>query len=153
MANYNTNNPVTTLINGIEYSWSSVNFVISGTLIEGITDISYSQNLQITPLYGRGNKVNSYSVGNHEYTGSITIRKSELDKLTVGSQNALKESILHLEPFPINIVYKSLDDARIVTEQLLNVMFTTIDTSSSQNDEAVTVNLNFLFTDFNSIIL
>lgn len=153
MSNYTTNNPVTTLINGIEYNWSSVNFVISGTLIEGITDISYQENLTITPLYGRGNKANAYSVGNHEYTGSITIRKSELDKLTVGAQNALKDTILHLEPFPINIVYKSLDETRIVSEILVNCMFTSVDTSSSQGDEAVGVTLPFIYTDIKKVIL
>lgn len=143
MSNYTINNPKT-LINGIEYNWSTVSFSIGLYTFSGITDISYTEAMQKQFLYGRGNKAVAFTPSNYELSGSITIHKSELEILHQSALEAGKKSILELEPFVVTIIYRSLDNVRLITEVLEGVSITNITNSTTQGDEAVTVTLDFI---------
>jgi hypothetical protein len=66
------------LINGINYSWSNIQFVLFGVVVIGIVKIDYKSKQTKTNNYGLGKKPISRGHGNVEYEGSIDIYMDEL---------------------------------------------------------------------------
>ena len=65
------------LINGVNYSWADISFVLFGRIIKGITEISYQKNSKKENNYGQGSEPISRGYGNNEYTASFTIYRDE----------------------------------------------------------------------------
>ncbi len=76
-----------TLINGVSYSWSNLNFVVGGVPIVGITKIAYKKDQVKENIYGAGNQPVSRGYGNVTYEGSITIKREELQRLIIAAPN------------------------------------------------------------------
>ena len=153
MSNYTINNPAT-LINGLEFGWSSINLSFPGGYnIIGVTEISYEENLNKEPLYGKGSKPVAYGTGNHGYTGSVTVYKSEFDRIELAAQIAGDITSLHTEPFSVTIMYRNLGDTKITTERLTGVTITNISNSAGQGDTGLLTTLTFFFTDMERVII
>lgn len=61
------------LINGTNISSGNVNVVLFGTVLEGITKISYSEKGEHVMNYSLGQKPTSQGRGKYTYSGSITM--------------------------------------------------------------------------------
>ena len=132
-----------TLINGIEYSWSTITITVNGTPIAGATGVSYSETRTKENIYGAGDKPVSRGRGNREYEGSLTLLKSELEALKNSSPN---RSVLDIPPFVISISFVP-DGSQPVTEVLKYVEFTEEPFDGSQGDTSFELELPFIFAD------
>lgn len=68
---------VTTLINGVSYSWASVKLVWFGVPVVGITKIEYKKKQKKENNYGMGQEPISRGYGNNEYEAKITLYREE----------------------------------------------------------------------------
>ncbi len=75
------------LINGINYSWSSVKFSPFGVPIVGITSITYNRKQKKDNNYGQGDQPVSRAYGNYEYSGSIELYLDEWKAIIAASPN------------------------------------------------------------------
>lgn len=65
------------LVNGVNYSWGNISFVVFGRVIKGITEVSYDKDQKKENNYGAGTEPVSRGIGNAEYSASITIYRDE----------------------------------------------------------------------------
>ena len=132
---------IPTLINGIEYGWSSIRVTINGTVLAGIRGISYTKTREKENVYGAGNEPVSRGLGNTTYEGSITLLKSELEALKNSSPN---RSIVDIAPFTITVSFVP-DGAQPVTQLLKYVEFTEEVMDGSQGDMSFELELPFIY--------
>lgn len=111
------------LINGKEYSYSDVRVHFLGRTVEGISAVSYEDNVEKKNNIGRGNMPVSRTRGNYEAKSSITLSMKEV----VAIQAALQpgQRLQDIAPFDIEVSY--VDDNgtnRIVNDRIRNCEFT-----------------------------
>lgn len=126
-----------------QYSWCDLTIAFGGRIIEGITEVEYTEKKEKDYLYGRGCKPHSITGGNASYDGKISIWQSELEAMTRDAKN---KNILSLE-FDIVITYVPMDGGQIVTDILKNVQFNEVKKGMKQGDKNMIVELPILFTD------
>lgn len=92
----------TPLINGINYSWSSIKMVLFGVPVVGVTKISFKAKQAKSNNYGLGAEPVSRGYGNKEYEGSIEIYTDEWKRIIAASPN---RDPLAIAPFDISVLY------------------------------------------------
>lgn len=133
-------NEIPVLINGSTYNWAQIRIQFSNmsTSVVGVTSISYSASREMENVYAAGDQPIARSSGNVTYEASITLLKDEVVRL----QNASPfGDITLMEPFEIVVSYRSDIAAKITTETLKNVQFTTNPMAASQNDKTFSIEL------------
>lgn len=126
-----------------QYSWCVLTIAFGGRIIEGITEVEYTEKKDKDYLYGRGCKPHSIVGGNVSYDGKVSIWQSELEAMT---RDATNKNILSLE-FDIVVTYAPMDGGQIVTDILKNVQFSEVKKGLKQGDKNMIVELPILFTD------
>jgi hypothetical protein len=126
-----------------QYSWCDLTIAFGGRILEGITEVEYTEKKEKDFLYGRGCKPHAIVGGNRSYEGKVTIWQSELEAMTRDSKN---KDILSLE-FDIVASYVPSDGGQIVTDILKNVQLSEIKKGLKQGDKNMLVELPILFTD------
>lgn len=126
-----------------QYSWCDLTIAFGGRILEGITEVEYTEKKEKDFLYGRGCKPHTIVGGNRSYEGKVTIWQSELEAMTRDSNN---KDILSLE-FDIVASYVPSDGGQIVTDILKNVQLSEIKKGLKQGDKNMLVDLPILFTD------
>lgn len=126
-----------------QYSWCVLTIAFGGRIIEGITEVEYTEKKDKDYLYGRGCKPHSIVGGNISYDGKVSIWQSELEAMT---RDATNKNILSLE-FDIVVTYAPMDGGQIVTDILKNVQFSEVKKGLKQGDKNMIVELPILFTD------
>ena len=97
------------LINGVAYSWSSIQFVLFGVPVAGIVNIEYKRKQTKTNNYGSGVEPVSRGYGKKEYDGSIEIYLDEWKKIIAAAPN---RDPLAIGWFDIPVIYgNSIADA------------------------------------------
>ena len=134
----------TTLINGVSYSWGSVNLVVAGVPIIGITKIAYKKVQEKENIYGAGFTPVSRGYGKKSYEGSITIKREELNRLILAAPN---NSIEDITPFDIPVVYA--DGTRVApkVDTLKSVEFKGFDQTTNTGDTSIDVELELVIGD------
>lgn len=129
-----------TLINGVSYSWSNLNFVVGGVPIVGITKIAYKKDQVKENIYGAGNQPVSRGYGNVTYEGSITIKREELQRLIIAAPS---KDIANFAPFDIPVIAAGTGVTPI-KDTLKSVEFKGFDMTASQGDTSVDVELELV---------
>lgn len=129
------------LINGVNYSWANLSWVIFGIPMVGITEISYTRKRDSKNNYGAGNEPVSIGYGNFEYSGSITVYTDELRQI---SKSAPNKSILEISPFSATNIFSG-DGVNYQTDKLSNIRFLEDPFASKQNDTSILCKLPFIF--------
>lgn len=131
------------LINGVAYSWSTVNVVIFGNQLRGITSVEYNKKQNIVDNYGAGQYAVSRGYGNFECDGSIEMYADELNKLIAISPN---RNPLELPFFDIVIMYAGVGVAPVrVTLKACNFM--ELPVSVAQGDTSIKVKIPLKIAD------
>jgi hypothetical protein len=94
----------TTLVNGINYSWSNIKFNFFGVPLIGITDIDYGRKMKKDNNYGWGQDPISRGYGNIENEGSISIYWDEWRKIIAAAPT---NDPLFILPFDIQVLFGS----------------------------------------------
>ena len=93
---------MTPLINGVSYNYASIQFVLFGVPVVGITDIKYNSKQEKTNNYGAGYEPVSRGYGKKEYDGSIEVYQDEWKKVIAASPN---RDPLSIPWFDITVTY------------------------------------------------
>lgn len=126
-----------------QYSWPDISISIGGRILEGITEVEYTEKQEKDFLRGRGSKPHSITKGNKSFEGKISIWQSELEAMVQDSPN---KSILDLE-FDIIISYTPKDGGQNVTDVLSGAQFTEVKKAMKQGDKNMIVELPIMFLD------
>ena len=90
------------MVNGINYDWGSISFVMFGVVVIGITKINYDEKQLKKNNYGAGYQPISRGYGQVEPNGDIEIYTDELKALIAAAPN---RSLLGIQPFDIQVVF------------------------------------------------
>lgn len=93
---------LTPLLNGVNYSWVNIGFILFGTPVVGITAIDYKRKQVKANNYGAGQQPVSRGYGNYEYEGSIELYMDTWKAIIQSSPN--RDPML-IPPFDIPITY------------------------------------------------
>ena len=124
-----------------QYAWSDVSISIGGRILEGATEIEYTEKQEKDVLRGRGNKGHKITRGNKSYEGKISVWQSELEAMV---QDAPGKSILNLN-FDIIVSYVPEDGGVMVTDVLSGCEFTETKKAMKQGDKNMIVELPVIF--------
>ncbi|KAA2242803.1 hypothetical protein F0L74_09755 [Chitinophaga agrisoli] len=129
--------PATPLINGINYSWANISWVMFGVPVVGITKISYKRKLKKDNNYGFGQHPISRGYGNYEYEGSVELYTDEWKRIIAASPD---RDPLAIGPFDIQVVFQG---SRLTTERdvLRSVEFMEDPLEASQGDSKLLVTI------------
>lgn len=131
------------LINGKNYDWGNITFVLYGTPVIGITEINYDRSRESPNNYGAGYEPVSYGNKNFTYAGDISIYFDELNAI-VNSPTTPNRSILEIPPDTIIVQFEG-DGVPLTVHRLKNVRFLKDPFGSKQNDSNIIVKIPFAF--------
>ena len=129
------------LFSSSEYGWCDISVVFGGRILEGITEVEYTEKREKDKLYGRGSKPHKILRGNYDYDGKVTLWQSELEAMT---RDAPDNDILKLN-FEIVIAYIPHDGGQIVVDILKSVEITELKKGMKQGDKNMLVELPIVF--------
>lgn len=125
------------LVNGVNYSWGNISFVLFGIPIEGITKIDYKRSQKKENNYGWGVEPISRGYGNVEYEGSIDLFIDEWKRIIASSPS---RNPLQIPPFDIPVVFGG--SSVLVTRDVLRaVEFMEDPLQASQGDTKLIVTI------------
>lgn len=128
---------MTPLINGVAYSWSTVQFNLFGVPVAGIVNIEYKTKQAKTNNYGAGIVPVSRGYGKKEYEGSIEIYLDEWKKIIAAAPN---RDPLSIGWFDIPVTYGN-SVADITTDVLRAVEFLEDPFNAKEGDTKLTVKI------------
>lgn len=126
-----------------QYAWCDISIAFGGRILEGATEVEYTEKKEKDYLYGRGCKPHNIVGGNRTYEGKLSIWQSELEAMTRDAKN---KDILNLS-FDLIVAYVPHDGGQIVTDILKGVEFTEVKKGMKQGDKNMIVELPILFLD------
>lgn len=124
-----------------QYSWCDISVVMGGRIIEGVTEVEYTEKKEKDYLYGRGCEPHGVVGGNKSADGKLSIWQSELEAMTRDAKN---KDILSLE-MDITVSYVPHDGGPIITDILKGVQFTENKKAMKQGDKNMIVELPMIF--------
>lgn len=128
---------MTSLINGVNYSWSQIKFVLFGVPVAGIVNISYNVKQEKTNNYGAGSEPVSRGYGRKSYEGSIEIYLDEWKRVIAAAPS---RDPLDIPMFPIQVLYGN--SALTATQDtLLNCEFMENPFDAKEGDTKMTVKI------------
>ena len=138
-----------TIINGRQYEWADISFILGGRVVVGCRGINYKESQDKSLLYGKGNRPISIQKGNKKYDGNVTMLQSEIETLKelARATHGPSGSILDLN---LNAVVCYGDPSKgdvMLTDLLYNIQFTEVDKGMKQGDQNMEVSLPFIYTD------
>ena len=69
------------LINGKVYDWSSVTITASGMENMEPMEISYDDEQESEPIYGRGGKIRGYGTGNQKNSVKLSLLREDFNEM------------------------------------------------------------------------
>lgn len=131
---------ITPLINGKSYEYADITCVVLGLPIIGITSIEYSEDANITNIYGTGRHPISRGHGTVEPTAKITMLMEEVQNIVaVAPQGRL----YNIPEFDIIVTFTDTNLIPVV-HKINNVRFKNNKVSSSTGDTSIPVELELV---------
>lgn len=124
-----------------QYSWKDLTITIGGRILEGVTDIEYSEKQEKDIQRGRGFGGHGILRGNKTYEGKITVWQSELEAMT---RDAPNKDILALS-FGITMSYVPDGGGTSVTDIIPVAEFLNNKKAFKQGDKQMLVELPIIF--------
>lgn len=132
---------VTPLINGVEYSWSSIAFIVLGAPIYGVTAINYDENQTIENIPGASTMPVARGYGSFENTASITLHSGEVENIMRAARAKGYSRIQDIPMFNIVVSYMPNDVNKAVKHTLRNVEFKQNPRNVSEGDTSIGVEI------------
>ncbi len=126
-----------------QYSWADVTISLGGKILNGATEVEYTEKQEKESIYGRGSKPHAIGRGNKSYEGKVTIWQSELEAMV---QSAPNKDVLSLS-FDMIVSYVPQDGTPMVTDILKKVEFTEVKKALKQGDKNMVIEMPIVFTE------
>lgn len=133
------------LINGQEFSWSSITLTLFGQPVAGITNISYGYGQRKENIFGSGSNVVARTYNNRTPSASITLQTKEYFAIVNAAPN---RDITLIPMFDIHVTYINKAGAT-VNDTLKNCEFTENAFTTNQNDDMITIELPLVISHVN----
>lgn len=129
------------LINGKVYDWSSVTINASGMENMEPTEISYDDEQENDPIYGKGGRIRGYGTGNQKNSVKLSMLREDFNEMcrvikSKGYKNYYKYVI------PKIIVNYADEGAATCTDVLTNVVLSKRSFKAAQGDKSMKVDLD-----------
>ena len=90
------------LINGKVYDWSSVTITASGMENMEPMEISYDDEQESEPIYGRGGKIRGYGTGNQKNSVKLSLLREDFNEMcrviqSKGYKKSIRQSLSALQ--------------------------------------------------------
>ncbi len=119
------------LINGVEYSWSSITVNIAGLPETGIVAIEFGDKQDMENIYGAGQNPIARGYGRITPSASITLLKSAVESIRAASTTGRLQDIA---PFDIVVICANQGNPKAIKHVIKNCQFTE-DTFSGKSDD------------------
>ncbi|MFK7004600.1 hypothetical protein BWK63_09590 [Flavobacterium covae] len=126
-----------------QYAWKDITIVIGGRILEGVTEVEYTEKQEKETLRGRGDKGLAILRGNKDFDGKLTIWQSELEAMVQDSPN---KDILALN-FDVVISYIPPEIGIPVIDIMKGCEFTEVKKGMKQGDKNMLIELPIIFLD------
>ena len=129
------------LINGKVYDWSSVTITASGMENMEPTEISYDDEQESEPIYGKGGKIRGYGTGNQKNSVKLSLLREDFNEMcrviqSKGYKNFYKYVI------PKIVVNYADEGAAICTDVLTKIVLSKRSFKAAQGDKSMKVDLD-----------
>lgn len=124
-----------------QYQWKNITIAFGGRIVEGVTEVEYTEKTEKSYLYGRGNQPHEIMEGNRTYEGKLTIWQSELEAMTRDSADG---DLLNIR-FDVVVAYIPSDAGQVVTDIIKDVEFTEVKKGLKQGDKNMMVEMPIMF--------
>ena len=126
------------LINGKVYDWSSVTITASGMENMEPMEISYDDEQESEPIYGRGGKIRGYGTGNQKNSVKLSLLREDFNEMcrviqSKGYKNFYKYVI------PKIVVNYADEGASTCTDVLTNIVLSKRSFKAAQGDKSMKV--------------
>lgn len=129
------------LINGKCYDWSSVDIGLTGMDSVELQEISYDDERELEPVYGKGGKIRGYGTGNQKNSVKLSMLREDFDEMVrVMKKQGVKSFYKCMIP-KITVSYAD-EGAATVTDVLTNVIFSKRSLKAAQGDKSMKVDLD-----------
>lgn len=126
------------LINGVEYGWGDIVCTVAGVPVTGIKSVEYSDEQDVTDIYGAGRYPVARGKGRITCKGKIKLLSSEVNAIVRRAPNGRLQDIA---AFPIIVSYIPDQGGVIVHDKLMNCQFKANSRSWSEGDTEQEVEL------------
>ena len=125
---------------GTMAGWNNITVVMLGRELEGITELSYSDNVEMENVYGSGGMPIGRARGNYAAEVSLTLYIEEL----IALQHSLPpgKRIQDIEPFDIPVLYEY--NNYIYKDVIRNCQFTKKSVEVKQNDKTIAMKFEMI---------
>lgn len=129
------------LINGKCYDWSSVTVSVPGMDSIEFQEISYDDEQELEPVYGKGGRIRGYGTGNQKNSVKISLLREDFDEMC---RIILSTGCKHFYKFVIAQITVSYADegAPTTTDVLTKVIFSKRSLKVAQGDKSMKVDLD-----------
>lgn len=134
----------TPLINGVTHSWANLLVAIAGIPITGINKITYKDTQKMENIYGAGQKPVGRGYGKIEFTGTISLLRSEIETLR---ESCSTKRLQDIAPFDVIVQFLPVNGQKVMTHILKNVQIQNDDVEVSEGDVSNFTILNLVIGD------
>lgn len=129
------------LINGKVYDWSSVTIAVSGMENIEPLEITYDDEQESEPVYGKGGKIRGYGTGNQKNSVKLSMLREDFNEMCrIIRSNGYTSFYKHVIP---KIVVNYADEgAETCTDVLANVVLSKRSLKAAQGDKSMKVDLD-----------
>lgn len=125
-------------INGTRHAWGSIQVMLLGRLVTGISEVMYKDNTTKENHYGAGNNPVSRGRGQYKAEASIKLDKYEVEAI----QSAIGSSrIQDIDPFDIVVTYSPEGQDALKTDIIRNCEFLSNERNTKSGDTTIGVPL------------
>lgn len=124
------------LINGVRYSFASIEADVAGRTVLGMKEIAYTETLEPGEVRGTGSQLLGRTAGDYSVEPSMTMYREEWDDLL----DALGEGYLR-KSFDVKVTYAD-EGAPTKTDRLVGCRIKSVEQSNSQGTDALEVKLD-----------
>lgn len=129
------------LINGKCYDWSSVTINVSGMDSMELQEISYDDEQELEPIYGKGGKIRGYGTGNQKNSVKLSMSREDFNEMIRVIKSKGYTSFYKYMIPKITVSYAD-EGAATTTDVLTNVKFSKRSLKAAQGDKSMKVDLD-----------
>ena len=131
------------MINGVLPSWATIQVLIEGVIVTGITDIKYDDSQEIENVYGAGQNPIGRGYGRITCKADITLERSEIESIRKSSPTGRLQDIA---PFDIVVAFIPVCGSMMATHIIKNCQFLDDGVEAKEGDTKNEKQLNLLPT-------